>query len=61
MKRLKSIALTALLAVVPVISYGLAWIGHFFVEKNAPATFRYPFRSLVADFYMYGLTGGASE
>ena len=23
--------------------YGFAWIGHFFVEKNKPATFKYPF------------------
>ena len=23
--------------------YGFAWIGHFFFEKNRPATFRHPF------------------
>ena len=42
---------TALLA-YPVISYGLAWGSHFLVEKNRPATFRYPFLSLAADYLM---------
>ena len=23
--------------------YGFAWVGHFFFEKNRPATFRHPF------------------
>ncbi len=44
-----------LLLGAPVIAYGLAWIGHFVVEKNGPATFRYPLRSLAADFHMFGL------
>ena len=28
--------------------YGFAWIGHFFIEKNKPATFKYPFYSTVS-------------
>lgn len=36
-----------------VSAYGCAWIGHFFVEKNKPATFKYPFLSLISDFKMY--------
>ena len=33
--------------------YAFAWVGHFFFEKNRPATFRYPFYSFVGDWAMY--------
>lgn len=45
------------LAFVP--GYAGAWIGHFFIEKNRPATFKYPFYSFAADWKMnaYAITG----
>ncbi|PMU88637.1 MULTISPECIES: DUF962 domain-containing protein [unclassified Pseudomonas] len=42
-----------LLIAVPIAGYGFAWVGHFFFEKNRPATFQYPFYSLLGDFVMY--------
>ena len=42
-----------LLIVIPIIGYGFAWVGHFFFEKNRPATFKYPFFSLAGDFVMF--------
>ncbi|MBE7636793.1 DUF962 domain-containing protein [Sneathiella sp. P13V-1] len=42
-----------LLWTLPVIGYGFAWVGHFFFEKNRPATFKYPFYSLMGDWVMF--------
>lgn len=41
------------LPLVPVIGYGFAWVGHFFFERNKPATFKYPFYSLASDFKLF--------
>ncbi len=41
------------LLLVPIAGYGCAWIGHFFFEKNKPATFKYPLYSLMGDWVMY--------
>ncbi|MFC3194556.1 Mpo1-like protein [Marinicella sediminis] len=38
---------------LPVIGYGFAWVGHFFFEKNKPATFKYPLYSLAGDWVMF--------
>lgn len=37
---------------LPFIGYGFAWLGHFLFEHNKPATFKYPFYSLAADWVM---------
>ncbi|MBA1274636.1 Mpo1-like protein [Stutzerimonas azotifigens] len=41
------------LLAAPLAGYGFAWIGHFVFEKNRPATFQYPFYSLLGDWVMF--------
>lgn len=40
---------------LPVIGYGFAWVGHFGIEKNRPATFKYPVWSFIGDWKMWFL------
>ena len=41
------------LLAMPLLGYGFAWVGHFFFEKNRPATFKYPLWSLMGDFRLF--------
>ena len=36
-----------------VAAYAFAWVGHFFFEKNRPATFTHPLYSFMGDWVMW--------
>ena len=36
-----------------VAGYAFAWVGHFFFEKNRPATFTHPLYSFIGDWVMW--------
>jgi len=36
-----------------LFGYAFAWTGHFFFEKNRPATFSHPLYSLAGDWVMF--------
>src|SRR4051812_37022858 len=42
-----------LLAVAPLVGYGPAWVSHFFIEGNKPASFNHPWWSFRADLVMW--------
>lgn len=44
------------LILTPLVSYGLAWFSHFFIEHNRPATWNHPVFSWLADHRMFALT-----
>jgi hypothetical protein len=41
------------LALLP--GYGAAWLAHFFIEKNKPATFDHPLWSFMGDYKMIAM------
>ena len=40
-------------ALALVQGYAFAWVGHFFFEHNKPATFKYPWFSLMGDWRLW--------
>ena len=45
----------SLCVLAPISGYGFAWIGHFFLQHNRPATFKHPLWSFAGDYKMFGL------
>ena len=43
------------LLLAPIAGYTFAWISHFFIEKNRPAAWQYPWWSFISDFKMASL------
>ncbi|KAI9221061.1 hypothetical protein BC828DRAFT_405272 [Blastocladiella britannica] len=43
----------SLVGLAMIQGYAFAWVGHFFYEKNKPATFKYPLWSFVSDWRMW--------
>ncbi|HEX3727526.1 MAG TPA: DUF962 domain-containing protein [Pirellulales bacterium] len=43
------------LLAAPLVGYGFAWFSHFTIEKNRPASFKYPLWSFIADWKMWAL------
>lgn len=50
-----ALGLKSYLLIIPALisGYAFAWFGHFFIEKNRPATFKYPFKSFISDWRMW--------
>lgn len=44
---------TKLIVFAVLSSYACAWIGHFLIEKNRPATLEYPIFSAIGELVMY--------
>jgi hypothetical protein len=42
-----------LAALALVQGYAFAWVGHFFFERNKPATFKFPGYSLMGDWRLW--------
>jgi hypothetical protein len=41
------------LAAAFLMGYAFAWVGHYLIEKNTPATFKHPVYSFMGDWKMF--------